>query len=303
MGSGVVAVADDARDDAREESTLNTKRKIALAVQYRGTEFRGFQRLAHARTVQGELDRALARMGIEEANVTGSSRTDAGAHAILHPVTFETDRHYPPETFVRALNAFLPTSIRILDAREVPYAFHPRANALYREYLYLMKFGEEFDPFLSGLAGFERTVPSPDDVRSLLASLVGTHDFRSFVKKSAEAENCVRTVMAADFGFDERSRTGVFFFRANGFMWGMIRSMIGAVLSVARGERTRAAFEELLAKPSDESIPTPVVAGGLYLFYTEYAPPLFERRRAAFPLVAGGAAAREVLERAGIFID
>ena len=201
-------------------------------VEYDGTDFAGFQLQPNARTVQGELEAALARLnGGERVVVDGAGRTDAGVHATGQVIAFTYAGRVPEPELARAINAQLPRDVAIRDLRRVPDGFHPRYAARYREYRYTVWNGPR-----SPLR--ERTalgVRVPLDVAAMASAgsvFVGRHDFSSF--GAPDDRSPVRTVHAVRVRRDGRLVT--IDVRADSFLRGQVRRMVAALLEVGHGK-------------------------------------------------------------------
>ncbi len=211
--------------------------------EYDGTNFAGFQLQPAARTVQGELEAALARLaGGERVVVDGAGRTDAGVHALGQVIAFTYPGRVPGPELGRAVNALLPPDVAIRDLRRAPDGFHPRYAARYREYRYTVWNGPR-----SPLR--ERTalgVRSPLDVAAMASAgsvFVGRHDFSSF--GGADDRSPVRTVHAVRVRKEGRLVT--IDVRADAFLRGQVRRMVAGLLEVGLGKMDEAELAAALA--------------------------------------------------------
>jgi tRNA pseudouridine38-40 synthase len=217
--------------------------RIRARVEYDGTDFAGFQVQPGARTVQGELEAALARLaGGRRLRVDGAGRTDAGVHASGQVIAFTYDGRLPVAELGRALGALLPADVAISGLRRAPAAFHPRFAARYREYRYTVWNGPR-----SPLR--ERTalgLQTPLDVVAMAQAgqvLEGRHDFSAFgVTKDRHP---IRTVHAVRV-----RKQGSFVtidVRANSFLRGMVRRIAAVLIEVGRGKMNEIEVREALA--------------------------------------------------------
>lgn len=211
--------------------------------EYDGTDFFGFQLQLSARTVQGELEAALARLnGGERVAVDGAGRTDAGVHATGQVIAFTYPGRVPEPELQRAINALLPRDVAIRDLRRALDGFHPRYAARYREYRYSVWNGPR-----SPLR--ERTalgVRVPLDVAAMASAgsvLVGRHDFSSF--GVVKDRSPVRTVHAVRVRMEGRLVT--IDVRADSFLRGQVRRMVAALLEVGHGKMDAADLAAALA--------------------------------------------------------
>src|SRR5215475_14195022 len=191
----------------RSQRITKVARNLKLTLSYDGTDFSGWQVQPAAPTVQGTLASAIGRLTGENVLPQGSGRTDAGVHALAQVATFSTASSIPVENFVKALNDILPASIRILDAAEMPEAFHARKSARAKTYRYRIYRAPICPPFQ---ARFVWHFPYPlkeADMASAAAHVEGEHDFTSFAavdpERGMEGEvSNVRTIFSS--GFERR---------------------------------------------------------------------------------------------------
>jgi tRNA pseudouridine38-40 synthase len=210
--------------------------------EYDGTDFAGFQLQPNTRTVQGELEAALARLNRgERVVVDGAGRTDAGVHATGQVIAFTYAGRVPRSELQRAVNAQLPPDVAIRDLRRAPDGFHPRYAARYREYRYTVWNGPR-----SPLR--ERTalgVRDPLDIAAMASAgsvLMGRHDFSSF--GACDDRSSVRTVHAVRVR--KAGRLVTIDIRANAFLRGQVRRMVAALLEVGHGKMDEAGLAAAL---------------------------------------------------------
>lgn len=249
------------------------KVNVHLTVQYDGSEFHGFQRQKGVRTVQGELERGLGELLGEEIELSAASRTDAGVHALGQSAGFRCARGgVPPERIAPAAARFLPPDILIRGSREVPDDFHARFSAKGKEYLYLCYRSPHALPVLRRNA---LSVPGELDVeamRKAAGSFVGTHDFTSFGNREAEERDPVKTI----FGFGLAGWRGfvVFRVRGSGFLYRMVRAMVGTLLEVGGGSRGAGDVAGILKARDRGAAGRTVGPQGLYLMRVFYEEPV-----------------------------
>jgi tRNA pseudouridine38-40 synthase len=248
-------------------------RNVRLTLSYDGTNFNGWQIQAHGRTVQGVLEAALAEIHGERVPVIAAGRTDSGVHALGQVVNFKSEHpSIPTARFREALNSLLPLDVRVHESVDVGADFHARYSARLREYRYYL-LATPAAPGHQQL--YCHRVNGPLDVRLLnrmAAALLGERDFATFAASGAADENTVRHVHAAAF-----YPAGPFIcFRvvANGFLWKMVRSIVGTLLAVADGGRPPvagrpvdpvAAFRDAVAARDRRFAGTTAPARGLFL--------------------------------------
>ena len=256
--------------------------KILVRSSYVGTNFAGFQVQPNARTVQGALCEAAKSAFGEECDVTGCSRTDAGVHArgfvcAISPHKrsgFGDEMTIPAGRVCRALGRYLPPDVAVTGAAIVPDSFHPRYDARGKEYRYVVYTGAR-DPFREGRALWRPKPFSPDEIKiaeKCAAALVGTHDFAAFKAAGSDVENTVRTVFSAKI--EASSDIAEFTVSADGFLYNMVRIMVGTILDCAEGrllpECIPVAFETKERSLLGRTAPP----CGLYLESVAYDPPI-----------------------------
>jgi len=243
--------------------------RFRATLAYDGTAYHGFQRQApeHEPTIQGELERALTKISLPGTTVLGSGRTDAGVHASGQVIAFDAQWRHSQDALQRALNANLPADIVVLDVVEAVPTFHPRYDAVSREYVYTLYNAPVRHPLyrLTALHIAEPlNAPAMDDAAS---ELVGEHDFASFGLPTA-GEITVRKMLRA------ACRAAPPFVRveleANGFLYRMVRSSVGTLLLVGRGQMTRDEFRAVLAARDRTRAGAPVPPQGLCLTRVNY---------------------------------
>ena len=230
------------------------RRFYAVLVSYDGGRFRGFQRQPGLPTVQGALDDALRAAGVH-ATLAVAARTDAGVHALGQVVSFSTRAGLDPDALRRALNAALPEGIAAHSVRAVRGAFHARADALSRTYVYLV--GAPAPECARGYAWSlpdERAFPGlaapsidPAALRRCLAAAVGTHDFRGLARPG-EQRGTVRTLTRAEVLPAEWAPLHAIVLEGRGFLRAMVRNLVGTAVAAAVGRGPPDAIRELLAQ-------------------------------------------------------
>lgn len=237
-----------------------------LTIEYDGTDFLGFQRQARGRTVQAELEAALARLFGHPVKTVGAGRTDTGVHARGQAVSFRADREFPPERLVAALNYYLPPDIAVRRARTVPEGFNARRAALSRHYQYLVLTRAVRSPLWRRFAYHET---GPLDVGQMAwgaARLVGRRDFGAFSPGAVGRMNTVRTLFRASVRAE--GELIKFDFEADAFLPHQVRMMVGTLLRLGQGRLTPAEFDDILAGRGQAG---PAVPGcGLYLMGVSY---------------------------------
>ncbi len=241
--------------------------KVFAKIRYLGTGFHGFQVQPDMRTVQGELCRALDLAYGLPCRVTGCSRTDAGVHANTFAITVENEGGtIPPERLPVAVAKFLPQDISLYYAKECKHDFHPRYDVLSKEYLYRILNTAVADPFFVDRAWFFPRKITDDGLlrmRDASAHLLGRHDFSTFMAPGGDAGDTVRNMMSISV-----SHEGDFVnlrFRADGFLYHMVRLLVGSLVDCAFGRFDPADFPEMLRACDNRRAGMTAPAAGLYL--------------------------------------
>jgi len=230
-------------------------RRIKLTVAYLGTPFHGWQRQRGQRTVQGELEAALARItGHEAPPVVGSGRTDAGVHARGQVAHVDLPEALPVEVLLPALNGTLPREIRILGAREVPARFHARRSARAKHYAYRLHWAGHRLPWSALRSTLVDAEPDPAVVRAALEMLVGRHDMASFTVTDPAQGPTVRTILGARAQHGHHAMT--LHFVGEGFLRYQVRRMVGAILEASRAGTVREVAALLETPTPGAPVPT-----------------------------------------------
>lgn len=242
-------------------------RRILLELGYDGTHFNGWQVQAAGRTVQGALEAALEHIHGHRVVLHAAGRTDSGVHARRQFASFDTDHpSIPAEKFREALNTQLPLDVRVMRSRAVSPGFHARFDAVSREYRYYLLHAEIVPPHLAHYCVRIKAGPDLAAWNRMAAALCGEHDFTTFASPSAAVDHHVRTVCAASF-FAER---GFIVFRivANGFLWKMVRSVVGTIIGMDPPDVD--SFREILHARDRSRAGTTAPARGLFLHDIRY---------------------------------
>ncbi len=236
-------------------------------IEYDGTDYLGFQLQAEGRTVQGEVERALAKITRRETRIISAGRTDAGVHAIGQVISFVPQwKHSLPELH-RAMNALLPEDVAVHQMAWVADDFHPRFDAVSREYRYTVLNQSLRSPLARRFA-YHYLKPLDVEVMDRAARcLVGSHDFASF-GRPPQGEKTVRQVYRAEC---TRQDQFIYFdIVANAFLYRMARNIVGTLLLVGIGELSAKGFEEILRARDRRRASPPVPAHGLCLIRVNY---------------------------------
>ncbi len=243
-------------------------RRVLLVVQYDGTDYHGFQRQPGLPTVQQELERALGKLLNEKVVITAAGRTDAGVHALGQTVTFETTSPIPIDRIVTALNALLPQAVSAVSAHEAPPDFHPRYDAVGKLYGYRILNRELPSPFIGRYAWH---IPEPLDVGSMREAarvLRGRHDFVAFSSAGGSAEGTIRELRRLDV--QQAGDLIEIRAEADGFLYRMVRRIVGTLVEVGHGRLSVGQVEAILAGRDRRQVPRVAPPQGLSLIKVIY---------------------------------
>ena len=247
-------------------------RRIKITVSYDGTDFKGWQVQPGLPTIQQALEDVLSRLEGAPVSVAGSGRTDAGVHALAQVAAFSLANPIPCDNLRRALNRYLPPSIRVLQARETAPGFHPRFDALAKTYEYRIFREELLDPFRFRYV-HHHPYPLAEDAMYETAMLFdGEHDFSAFAasdESDATGKSKVRRIFSSTL-----VRTGellVYRVRGSGFLKHMVRNIMGFLIETGKGNGGPDRLQALLTGGNLEKAAATVPAKGLFLLSVEYS--------------------------------
>ena len=223
------------------------QRTIRLLVEYDGTAYHGWQRQDGVPTIQQSVEEALARVLNGHVSIEGSSRTDAGVHAMGHASSFRTLRTVPCTGILRGTNSYLPDDIAVVACDEMPDEFHARFSATGKTYRYTIFNADIRSPRRHRFSHFEYRPLDADAMHTAAQLLVGTHDFFSVATLAKLKESTVRTITRA--AVSRRAGDPAMIdieFDGDGFLYNQVRTMAGTLLEVGLGRRTTGSITPLL---------------------------------------------------------
>jgi tRNA pseudouridine38-40 synthase len=257
-----------------------------ILVAYDGTDFVGWQRQAAGVSIQGVLEDALRTLDDRDVTVIGAGRTDAGVHALGQVASFSIERSIDCDTLVRALNANLPETVRVMSAAEVPARFNSRFEARTKTYRYRIWNGPALSPFERRYAWH---YPGPLDTGAMDAAarrFEGCHDFAAFQTAGSDVVTSERTIVSSRVvRLSTTSGTGLnlgvlrvlnggelihYEVTGDGFLRHMVRAMVGTLVEVGRGRRPAEWIDEVIASRDRHSAGSTVPAAGLFLIRVDY---------------------------------
>ena len=248
-------------------------RKVALGVEYDGTEFFGWQAQREQRSVQSTLTEAIGQVADERVVVHGAGRTDTGVHALQQVVHFEASAERTPRQWVLGVNSNLPADVRVQWAREMPDDFDARRSATARHYRYLVLESDVDSPLLRRRAWRVRGPLDCAAMTRAALALLGENDFSAFRAAGCQSRTPMRRLMAA--GVERAGRIVALDFVANAFLHHMVRNLVGVLVEIGTGRAPAAWASEVLAAKDRRLAAVTAPANGLTLIDVAY-PQRFE---------------------------
>jgi tRNA pseudouridine38-40 synthase len=236
--------------------------RLKLTIEYAGTRYSGWQIQRNARTVQGELERAIREVThVKQFELYGSGRTDAGVHALAQVAHLDIDTTPPAETLRRRVNDALPSDINILRVDKVRHRFHARHDAVARSYIY--QIARRRTAFAKAFVWWVKDDLDADAMRRTASGFVGMHDFRTFSDDDPDHKST--QVLVESFDVHEDGDLLVLHIEASHFLWKMVRRLVGVLVEVGRGALSRDEAVALLAMSSSLPARVTAPASGLFL--------------------------------------
>lgn len=244
--------------------------RLALGISYNGQAYQGWQSQLSRQTVQDQLELALRKLASHRVSTLCAGRTDAGVHALMQVVHFDTPLDREPHSWVRGTNAFLPRDIAVEWAKSVSNDFHCRASALSRRYTYVLLESPVRPSVDAGQVGWAFKPLEQAAMQQAAAYLLGEHDFTSFRAAACQALSPVKTLQRLDI-----SRHGAYWrfeFEANAFLHHMIRNIMGCLVTVGQGKKRPEWVQEVLLACNRHIAAPTFSPHGLYFLGPRYAP-------------------------------
>ena len=244
-------------------------KNFKLTIEYDGTRYHGWQRQKTDRSIQDEIEKALAKMTSCKVALIGSGRTDAGVHAAGQVANFKCDTRLTPEAFFNGLNSLLPEDIIIKNCQWAATEFHARYDA--RSKIYQYKILNQSIPAAIGrhYVWFVRKTLDRQTMRVAMTHLVGRHDFKAFEGTGSPRQDTTREVIAAEL-IEQADNILIFEIEADGFLRYMVRNIVGTIVDVGLGKITPADFKNILASRDRSQASATAPAQGLTLIKVTY---------------------------------
>lgn len=238
-------------------------KRLLLTIQYDGTNYHGWQVQNNAITVQEVFQNAIEKVFGERLDVKGCSRTDSGVHANMYCVSIDTDMNIEPQNVVVALNGFLPKDVVVKACKEVLMDFHPRYSVDSKEYLYIINNADIRDAFNANYSYHYRRKIDAEYLNKEAKAFIGTYDYSGFCSVKSDVEDTVRTVKA----FDVWREGDMVYFKvsADGFLYNMVRIMVGTLLFVSEGKIKEGELLDVIESKDRKKAGKTAPPQGLYL--------------------------------------
>lgn len=243
-------------------------KRIKLVVAYDGTDYCGWQIQPNGVTVEEKLNQAISRLTGEKITVIGASRTDSGVHAMGNVAVFDTESSIPPNRMSYALNQRLPDDIVVVSSEEVPLDWHPRYQTVTKTYEYRILNAQIPDPIRRRTTYFVSYQLDIEAMKEAANYLKGEHDFASFCNVRTNVEDTVRTIYDLDI-FREKDEV-ILRVSGNGFLYNMVRIIVGTLLRVGRGFYEPDEIKEMLSAKNRKTAGVTAPPQGLRLLEIRY---------------------------------
>lgn len=246
--------------------------RYKVTIAYDGTEFNGFQSQPNCRTIQGVLEEVLKKLNDGKSiSIFGSGRTDAGVHAIAQVIHFDYPETRDSEKMRYALDSLTPKDIAIKKVEIVTSDFHARYDVIEKTYQFYVDLGKPRNPFRRFYASHFPYEVDETKIRRALKDLIGTHDFTSFCASGTEVEDKVRTIYDADVQRNDWTNELIFTFRGDGFLYKMIRILVGTLLEIGSNRLPETCIPEILEAKNRNLAGKTAKPEGLYLVEVNYS--------------------------------
>lgn len=242
--------------------------RYKIILTYDGTAFSGMQRQSNARTVQGEVEKALEQIGWKETSIQFAGRTDSGVHASGQVIAFDLEWDHQISKLLNALNANLPKDAAASKAEEVESEFHPRFDAIRRSYQYRIIFMPQRSPLDERYAW--RIYPAPDieKMRTASKALLGNHDFANFGTPPKEGGPTHREVISVNWQTEPDGL--IFEITANAFLFHMVRRIVDQLVRIGQGTQDPEIMKDNVENPSNDLVQGLAPPQGLSLIEVKY---------------------------------
>lgn len=243
-------------------------RNLKFTIEYNGAKFSGWQKQDGKRTVQGELERCFFKLTNEEVCFEGSGRTDKGVHALGQVASVRCENNIPLKNIKTALNNLLPNDVRILKVEIADESFHARFSSKRKTYLYVVQVGGMRSAIECDTIGFFPYEVDLEKMQEAGESLIGKHNFKAFCSADTSVKNFEREIYSLNIS--KRGRKIKFEICGNGFLYNMVRIIVGTLLDIGRGKLDKNCIRDAFLTKNRAILGKTMEPNGLYLKKVEY---------------------------------
>lgn len=243
-------------------------RNIKLVIEYDGTNYAGWQRQKNAVSIQQKIEEAVKEITGEDTEVIGCSRTDAGVHARRFTANFKTKSKIPEKSFKAALNSKLPKDIVVTASEEVSLDFHSRYSSTGKMYSYTILNREEACAIGRNYVYHYKKRLDAEAMKEACKFFIGKHDFSAFRSSGSSVKSSIRTIRKAYFTINKDIIT--FYIEGDGFLYNMVRIMVGTLMDVGIGKISPEYIAEIIKSKDRNKASRTAPASGLCLEFVYY---------------------------------
>ena len=238
-------------------------------VEYDGSRYNGWQRLQNAieKTIQGKIEQLLTKLLEEEIEIIGSGRTDAGVHAVMQTCNFRTKKNLKDD-FIVDFNRYLPEDIRVVEFCKVDDRFHSRFNVKNKVYMYRIDNSKFGNPFIRKYSYHIEQKLDFDKMVEASKLFIGEHDFTAFSKSSGKKKSTIKSIDKIEFKVE--GDVMEIYFEAKGFLYNMVRMIVGTLIGVGLGQVEQSHIKKLFEENNRENHRFTAPPQGLFLYKVEY---------------------------------
>jgi len=240
-----------------------------MLIQYDGGRYKGWQRLgAGENTIQAKIEGVLSQLTGETIEIMGSSRTDAGVHALAQVANFKTRQNFTAAEVKNYLNAYLPQDICVIEVSAVSEHFHARYHAKDKTYVYKIWNREYQNPFMRKYSLHVKKQLDINSIKKASTHFLGEHDFTAFSNAKANKKSMVRNIYS--IGIEEENGFIQIRVTGDGFLYNMVRKIVGTLVAVGLGEVSADSIPQMIASKERRQAGHLADPGGLYLESVAY---------------------------------
>ncbi len=243
-------------------------KKYLCVVQYVGKNYCGFQKQNNGNSIQQEIEKAIETATKQKSEIFASGRTDAGVNAIAQTFHFESNTTIPADKLPFAINQFLPNDIKILSAKQVEQDFHARFSVKNKTYQYRAYVSQVELPLKNEQSFWLKKQPDIKKMKSAAKLLVGEHNFKAFMSAGGQAKTFVRKIFSIKIS---QKKEDIFFeIKGNGFLYNMVRIIVGTLLEVGYEKKTKSDVKQILESQDRKNAGFLTPSYALFLKEVEY---------------------------------